>query len=457
MYCVLFFALCLIPLAGMVLSGPSEPVANEAVSAPPQLAGEDGTFNSEFLQDLSEYIDHRFAFRPEMITANRTVHAVLLRDSTEEDVILGKDGWLFYADTLHSYEGLDDMSAREIWCAAHILSMVQDYCREQGAEFRFVIAPNKNTLYGRFMPDRFPEGNGPSELEELSAALSRQSVQTADVLTALGKESDILYRRHDSHWTSRGAGLAGDVILSSLGQPFTPFYGGDYEPVREEPGDLYTMLYPAGTQLDRDERYTRPFSFSYDESFHSAQDVFIRTSQPGAAGDLLMFRDSFGDALHPFLAEAFGSATFCRQNPYDLGLIAEEGADTVVIELVERNLRWLIERPAVFPAPEAEVETDPIQSEWTVQAEVSTPEALPGYGLVTGVLTGIPPDTDSPIYIRCGSVWYEASPTGEQTFAAYIPLSSTEELDKVAALREGQLTESSAINYEKNGGDENEQ
>ena len=456
MYCVLFFALCLIPLAGMAVAGPSEPVANEAAAPVPQLMGEDGTVDPDFLQDLSDCIDHRFAFRPEMITANRTVHAALLRDSTEEDVILGKDDWLFYAQTLHSYEGLDNMTPRETWCAAHILSMVQDYCRKQGAEFLFVSAPNKNTLYGQYMPGRFPEGEGPSELEALYAALDGESVRAADVLTPLQKERDILYRKHDSHWTSRGAGLAGDVILTALGQPYTPFYGGGFSPVWEEPGDLYTMLFPTGTELDRDEQYVRPFSFAYDETFHSPQDVYIRTSRPGASGQLLMFRDSFGDALHPFLAEAFGGATFCRQNPYDLGLIAEEGADTVVIELVERNLRWLIERPAIFPAPEAEVPADPAGAEWTADIAVTAQDALPGYGLINGELNGVVPDDNSPIYIRCGSVWYEASPTGEQTFAAYIPLSSTEEMDTIAALCGGQLSGCSAVNLQENGGNENE-
>ena len=443
LFCARFFALCLIPLAGMAAVGPAEPAGNEVLPDPPALIGADGKANLAFLTDLSDYIDLRFAFRQEMITADRRVHTALLRDSATEDVIWGAEGWLFYGETLHSYEGLDNLTERETWCAAHLLSMVQDYCARQGAEFRFVVAPDKNTIYGQYMPKRYPKEEGPSELEALTAAMEREAVAYVDVLTPLAEQEDVLYRKHDSHWTARGAGLAGDVLLSSLHQPFTPFYGGEYSPVWEEQGDLYEMLFPAGRELDRDERYARVFSFSYTAPIRSAEDLFIRTERAGAGGSLLMFRDSFGNALHPFLAEAFGKAVFCRQTPYDLTLIETEAADTVVIELVERNLRWLIQRPAVFPAPTAEVRAEPAGFEAGVTVEGA--EALEGYSAVTGELAGLRPDTDSPVYLHCGSVWYEASPTGERTFTAYLPRSAAESITGVGVLSGGRLLEGAAV------------
>ena len=68
--------------------------------------------------------------------------------------------------------------------------------------------------------------------------------------------------------------------------------------------------------------------------------ITIDTESAGE-GSLLMFRDSFGELLYPYLAAEFGSARFSRQAAYDLTTAASLGSDTVVIELVER-------KPALF-------------------------------------------------------------------------------------------------------------
>ena len=40
--------------------------------------------------------------------------------------------------------------------------------------------------------------------------------------------------------------------------------------------------------------------------------------------------------------------------PYDLSLMQDAQPDTVLVQLVERNLRWLSTRPPLLPAPERE-------------------------------------------------------------------------------------------------------
>ena len=60
---------------------------------------------------------------------------------------------------------------------------------------------------------------------------------------------------------------------------------------------------------------------------------------------------SFGNALHADLAEDFGVALFSRAMPYDLSLTDDVQPDTLIVELVERNLCWLCTRPPLLPAP----------------------------------------------------------------------------------------------------------
>ena len=100
-------------------------------------------------------------------------------------------------------------------------------------------------------------------------------------------------------------------------------------------GDLFEMLYPASSRTEDGPALAHARSFSYADDFHAADDQRIRTSS-AASGTLLMFRDSFGNALHPFLAEDFREAIITRQMPYPLEQVQE--GDTVIIEIVERNL-----------------------------------------------------------------------------------------------------------------------
>jgi hypothetical protein len=64
----------------------------------------------------------------------------------------------------------------------------------------------------------------------------------------------------------------------------------------------------------------------------------IHTKNPRETGNILVFRDSFGNALYPFLAESYGGAVFSRKAPYSAALAEKYGADTVIIEIAERNL-----------------------------------------------------------------------------------------------------------------------
>ena len=95
------------------------------------------------------------------------------------------------------------------------------------------------------------------------------------------------------------------------------------------------MLYPKGTACEAQQEYQT--TFSYVKEPRTAEDILIQTTNPDAPnGRLLLCRDSFGNALHPFLAEDFREATITRGMPYPLTQV--QAGDTVIVEIVERNL-----------------------------------------------------------------------------------------------------------------------
>ena len=124
-YIALFFALCLLPALGMAVFGPSPLLANESAPRTPALFSRDGTLNGDVLSDASNYAETRFAFRSQLVSARSFLYEKLLRSSAEPQVVLGKEGELFYASTLDDYSGigLSDAELRQI--ASH-LKEIQD-------------------------------------------------------------------------------------------------------------------------------------------------------------------------------------------------------------------------------------------------------------------------------------------------------------------------------------------
>ena len=223
----------------------------------------------------------------------------------------------------------------------------------------------------------------------------------------------------DSHWNSRGAALAADAILGAMDRK-SDYFAGPFLEGEEHEGDLYAMLYPTGTEREPDYVWQPGFTFAYRTNFHSADDITIETENAGAEGSLLMFRDSSGRSLYPYMAQGFGQALFSRQNNYRLDLIGGRQATDVVVEIAERTLPYLLRYPAVYPAPEREAAV--LDGARAVESALEADEAdavLEGYRQLRGTL----PETavDAAVYVAVDGAVYEAIPN-EGGFTAYIPL-----------------------------------
>lgn len=404
LFILLFLVLCLIPSLGILIFGESEAAANEILTTRPSAQNRDGSLNWELLSDFSDYIADRFAFRQEMVTAWSSVNAELFSTSVEEQVILGRDGWLYYRETLDDYLG-KGMSDEELEYAAKNLALMQEYAESQGTAFVFTIAPNKNSLYPEHMPTYYPNGHDGANAERLPALLEQYGVNYVDLFEAFRNE-EVLYFSTDSHWNAQGAALAADQILSGLGMESNYFSGSFTNPVNHR-GDLYEMLYPAGTMTEPDMQLSSGFSYTCENDPNGGNAITINTTAEGREGTLLCWRDSFGISLYPYLAEKFGSATFSRASSYDLSQIETLGADTVIIELVERNLEHLITSAPVFAAPERQLSIG-AKGEGSFTVSVTAPKDEGGLTHITGEIPRSRMDAGSGIYLALGEQIFEA-------------------------------------------------
>ena len=338
-FIVLFFLLCLLPSLGMLFWGESKASANEILAAKPLIVQKDGSFNTHVLNEFSDYIADRFAFRKILITAWSRLNASLFRTSAEDQVLLGADDWLYYEPTLDDYMGRS-MSNDELDHAALYLASLQQDAESRGVRFLFTIAPNKNSLYGEHMPSYIPAYHEGSNAVRIKPYLERYGVNYVDLFSVFSEIEETLYYRSDSHWTARGAALAADALLHAAGKD-SAFFAADFQTGEPHQGDLYEMLYPTGREREQTEIYAPGFRYTLAGNPNGGNAMKIESTCPDRSGVLLCWRDSFGIALYPYLSESFAAATFLRSSHYDLTAIEKTGADTVLIEIVERNLSQL--------------------------------------------------------------------------------------------------------------------
>lgn len=352
-FTILCLVLCMIPSVGMIFAPTTERLGNEQQVQLPSLTDRDGALNTDYFTQLGRYFNQRFAMRREALTADAGVMAGVFGTSNIDAVTVGTDGWLYYTDTLDDYLGRDVLTSREVRDVIHNLSLIRDYCRAQGVDFCFTVAPNKNTLYPEHMPYYHSLKAGSVHNRDLiRAALADSDIPYVDLFSLFEERDEVLYFARDSHWNNKGALLAYDRILSAVGKDHDDYADAPVTRRKDFVGDLSRMIYPAGYEAEYNDDYGVEERYSFVTPTKSVEDGRITTSNPDASGRLYMYRDSFGNALLPFFAAAYGDATFTKAFPMILSAdLSATEPELFIMELVERNIDWLITRPPVFEAP----------------------------------------------------------------------------------------------------------
>lgn len=237
---VVFVAL-VIPFAGMLWAPTTSTTENRELADVPQLLNEDGGFNVNVLADAGAYFEDHFAYRTNLVDADANVYSSLFGESVTDQVIQGKEGWLYYAGTINDFQNRAPYTDRQANNIAHNLALLQAYCQENGSQFVFTAAPNKSTVYPEYMSDSYPQREN-SNMDSLKGYLEQYGVNYLDcfeLMDSLKEEADKpLYFLRDSHWNDKTAYAVVQALEGTAGNDVSFTEQEDYI------GDLNKMLFP---------------------------------------------------------------------------------------------------------------------------------------------------------------------------------------------------------------------
>ena len=347
-----FIVLLLLPALTIPLFYSTENTENRELALFPTLRTEDGSWNAEYTDQINDWVMDHIGFRKLLVQANSTLQSKVFGQSSEESIILGKNGWLFYSDTAKDYMNISTISERNVNNISHSLAMVQDYVHAQGSEFVVAFIPNKNSLYGENMPFYYITQQADGNLELLQQAMARDGVTYADVQAAFRAQEEVLYQAADSHWNYKGALLGYNTILDAAGWEHNRFEDLTFSPVQDWDSDLARMLYSGSAEPGLQLYPDITFHYTYTSHEQQVDSIRLTTYNENGNGNVVVYRDSFSNTMQVYFAENFENAMFSRALPYALHYVEEQEADLTILELVERNLIQLSRKAPMMAAPE---------------------------------------------------------------------------------------------------------
>lgn len=272
-------------------------------------------------------------------------------------VIVGHDDWLFlgdaYARTVTEERRMataaDIAFGRQVGAA---ISAWDVFLADRGVQvFKVMVGPNKSTIYPEYLPD-WMKPSPPTVLDAfLSEAGSTFIDMRPSILQAKDTYSEPLYYRTDTHWNYLGAAVAfrkfatevapeapdlvwpEDGMLAPTGLEKTS--GGDLTAFLHRK-EATTDIAPRPGVFDAPVTTTRTDWETGDVLFAGPNEAVAMSSRPilvhadGALNQrkVLWLRDSFGNALSPYMAATFSDV---MQVHWSAGL-----APGVLDDLVER-------------------------------------------------------------------------------------------------------------------------
>lgn len=346
-----FFSVVLFPLYGRLFPNAEQIIEGENRMLAPW--PDSDTPFAIYPQAFEAYFDDHVAYRAHFVNWVSQIPGVEVLD-IRNNVAVGKDGFLFYMaegsqedilrKIVYTRAELDEICAAQEATRARLL--------RDGIEYVVLICPDKHTIYPEYLPIALRGAQGRSRLDQyLQALRDTTGVHIVDARNSvlMEKESHLVFHKTDTHWNANGAFAAYQALSDTL-EKLLPKYrrmtSVDYDItdlIESRGGDMAIML--RETLPDYTVNYIAKDSsvVRVDSAYQEISDDpsrMIEIYENPLHPDLptaVIFRDSFCNALLPFIAESFSRAVFIWSSYPRYAYIEAEQPDIVIQEYVERS------------------------------------------------------------------------------------------------------------------------
>jgi len=259
-------------------------------------------------------------------------------------VLEGREGYLYenFYGVPEYVTGAANFSPALVQRWVSLIETRHAWCKQRGARYFLMLAPDKHVVYADMLPAGFTVSPGRAMIQLLAALTPeiRDCVIYPAAGLIAGRDTHPTYFRSDAHWTHHGAWLAYIRLRRSL-WPDEPVPDEKFEErTYRRVGDLGVRLEPPryDTATDLISRVAnRPRHSLVKFAFNLGQvELFERDIPNGPRG--VIFRDSGGAFLLPFLANDFSRLVAVATDSMFYDLLRSERPDIVISQITEHNI-----------------------------------------------------------------------------------------------------------------------
>jgi alginate O-acetyltransferase complex protein AlgJ len=321
---------------------------------------------ADYAEGASAWFEDHFGLRARLVRWYGETRLFWLGVSPTSTVLLGRNGWFYYADdgALEDFTNESLLSAETVAAWRDTVVRAQRWCRTYGVAYVFTVLPDKHAVYPEDFPATVRQLQPMSRMDQVLNAVS-DTAAAVDVRPALShaRLRERLYQRTDTHWNDRAAFVAYQEIIRAVRAQDPrvppPWRRSDFlAEARDVPGmDLARMMGLSHVLRETDlqlipRRPRLAIATGAPGASSTAAEGRIVTEIPGSTlPRAVIFRDSFTSALAPFLSEHFSRAVYLWQNDFDADAVRRENADVVIQEIVGRHLYTYEPTPSLVPDP----------------------------------------------------------------------------------------------------------
>ena len=313
---------------------------------------------------VSAWFDDHFGFRSTLVRWYGETRLFGLGVSPSAAVVVGRDGWFFYADdkAVEDYANVELLTDAGLANWREAVLRASRWLQSRKIAYIFTVAPDKHTIYAEEFATTIARIHDMSRADQLYSALQGTGL-AVDARPALfnAKQQERIYQQTDTHWNDRGALVAYQQIINAVRVrvPATPpaWTRSDFTPTERalEGMDLAGMmgLTRVLREVDLALVPTRPRRARVVEPVGATptdeEGRLVTEIDDPSLPRAVIFRDSFVSRLVPFLSEHFSRAVYLWQNDFDAAEVQTEHPDVVIQEIVGRHLYNFIPSPELVP------------------------------------------------------------------------------------------------------------
>ena len=307
---------------------------------------------SSYPSEFEAFFEDNLPFKNSLVLVNSYINYKVFKTSNSPNVIVGRDGWLFYKgaqnfgeNPVADYQGSNLYTDAELEIIAENMQAAKEALESRGIKFALLLIPNKERVYDKYMPASYGEAARNNRMEQVADYLVRNTdIRVVNITEELKEYAESpgngrIYYKYDTHWNHTGAYIAAQIMGRELGFEL-PDISSLTENLVDAPSmDLAVQLSMQSVLNEGKIAVYEGFTYRNIKSTtnEAVTEFNFRDISADAGGEkLLILGDSFSGTLGRYMSAGYEETYAIFNNNYTAKILDEYKPDVVVFETVER-------------------------------------------------------------------------------------------------------------------------